>query len=196
MNSVEHSPQSSRVILSGHHDNGLEVMLVAPSRKHPAFIFGSIDSGDLHDIRHAKRSQLANLPCTRILIGEPRRMNSKSSPLGGSIKTATRVEMPLRTRSAASSAPAPPDSSDKTMMSAGRDRFVYDKRPSCGSQNRLPWGANCNDRKRGQREHHQDRGPPRPPEDHTPLAVRDPHTLSAAKAAFGRLQDRISPYAA
>jgi hypothetical protein len=45
-------------------------------------------------------------------------MNSWSSPLGGSIKTATRFEMPLCTRSAASSAPAPPESSDTTMMSA------------------------------------------------------------------------------
>ena len=46
-------------------------------------------------------------------------MNSWSSPLGGSAKTATRVAMPLCTRSAASSAPAPPESSDTTMMSAG-----------------------------------------------------------------------------
>ena len=35
----------------------------------------------------------------------------------------------------------------------GRDRFVYDERPSCGSQNRLPKGANSNDRKRGQCDH-------------------------------------------
>ena len=46
-------------------------------------------------------------------------MNSWSSPLGGSGKTATRVAMPPCTRSAASSAPAPPEASDTTMMSAG-----------------------------------------------------------------------------
>ena len=46
-------------------------------------------------------------------------MNSWSSPLGGSVKTATRVAIPLCTRSAASSAPAPPEVSDTTMMSAG-----------------------------------------------------------------------------
>src|SRR5215831_13564923 len=46
-------------------------------------------------------------------------MNSWSSPLRGSVKTATRVAMPLCTRSAASSAPAPPEPSDTTMMSAG-----------------------------------------------------------------------------
>ena len=45
-------------------------------------------------------------------------MNSWSTPSGGSINTATRLEMPLCTRSAASSAPAPSESSDKTMMSA------------------------------------------------------------------------------
>src|ERR1700730_8671736 len=45
-------------------------------------------------------------------------MHSWSSPFGGSAKTATRFETPLCTTSAASSAPAPPESSDKTMMSA------------------------------------------------------------------------------
>jgi hypothetical protein len=69
--SVEHSPQSSRVILGGHQHNGSELMLVAPSRKYLTFTFGSIDPGDLHDIRHAKRPQLANLPCPRILVREP-----------------------------------------------------------------------------------------------------------------------------
>jgi len=44
-------------------------------------------------------------------------MNSWSSPLGGSAKTATRVAMPLCTRSAASSAPAPPIPGTMTMMS-------------------------------------------------------------------------------
>ena len=69
--SIEHSPQSSRVILSGHRHDGSEMLLVAPWRKHLTFTFGSIDSGDLHDIRHAQRPQLANLPCPCILIREP-----------------------------------------------------------------------------------------------------------------------------
>jgi hypothetical protein len=46
-------------------------------------------------------------------------MNSKSSPLGGSVKTATHFAIPLCTRSAACSAPAPPETSDMTMISAG-----------------------------------------------------------------------------
>src|SRR5713101_5546859 len=70
--SIEHSPRSSRVVTSGHEHNGSQLMLVAPWRKHLAFTFGSnVGSGDLHDIRHAKPPQLANLPCTRILVGEP-----------------------------------------------------------------------------------------------------------------------------
>ena len=93
-------------------------MLVAPSRKQPTFIFGSIGSGDLHDIRDAKRTELANLRCPSILIREPPANELKSSPLAGSVKTATRFEIPLWTRSAASSAAAPPESTDKTMMSA------------------------------------------------------------------------------
>src|SRR5262245_485000 len=46
-------------------------------------------------------------------------MNSWSPPLGGSAKTATRMAIPLCTRSAASRAPAPAELADMTMMSAG-----------------------------------------------------------------------------
>jgi len=69
--SVEYSLQSSRVILSGHHHNGAELMLVAPRWKHLSFTFIFIDSGDLHDIRYAKRPQLAKLPCPPIVLREP-----------------------------------------------------------------------------------------------------------------------------
>lgn len=70
--SIEHSPHSSRVVPSGNEHNGSELMLVAPWRKNLAFTFGpNVDSGDLHDIRHAKPPQLANLSCARILVREP-----------------------------------------------------------------------------------------------------------------------------
>jgi hypothetical protein len=51
--SVEHSPQSSRVIRMGHKQDGFELMLVAPCRQRLDFLFGSIDWGDSHDICHA-----------------------------------------------------------------------------------------------------------------------------------------------
>jgi hypothetical protein len=45
--SIEHSPQSSRVVPSGHEHYGSELMLVAPWRKHLAFTFGSnVGSGN------------------------------------------------------------------------------------------------------------------------------------------------------
>jgi len=43
-------------------------MLVTTWWEHLTFQLGS---GDLHDIRHAKPTQLANLPCSRILVWEP-----------------------------------------------------------------------------------------------------------------------------
>jgi hypothetical protein len=47
-------------------------MLIAPRRKYLAFTGGSaFGYGDLHDIRHAKPPQLANLPCASILVREP-----------------------------------------------------------------------------------------------------------------------------
>jgi hypothetical protein len=47
------------------------MLLVSPLRKHPTFTFGSIDSRDLRDVRHAEHPQLANLPGPCILIRKP-----------------------------------------------------------------------------------------------------------------------------
>jgi len=112
--SIEHSPQSSRVVPSGHEHNGSELMLVTPWRKHLTFTFGSdVGPGDLHDIRHTKPPKLAHLPCARILVREP--------PADELVVCSTRRVGKNRNsrRDAASSAPAPPESSDMTMMSAG-----------------------------------------------------------------------------
>jgi hypothetical protein len=69
---IEHSPPSSRVVPSSYEHNGPKLMLIAPRRKHPAFTRGSVFGyRDLHDIRHAKQFQLANLPCASILVREP-----------------------------------------------------------------------------------------------------------------------------
>src|SRR5262245_2254367 len=70
--SIEHSPQSSRVVPGGHEHNGTKLMLVAPCCKHLAFTFGSgVGCGDLNDIGDAKRSQMANLPRGRVLVRKP-----------------------------------------------------------------------------------------------------------------------------
>jgi hypothetical protein len=60
-----------------------------------------------------------HLPGRNAEVRHPRRMNSRSSSLGGSVKIATRFEVPACTRSAASSNPAAPESTDRTMTSAG-----------------------------------------------------------------------------
>ncbi len=95
-------------------------MLVAPSRKNLAFTFGpNVDSGDLHDIRHAKPPQLANLPCARILVREPpadelvvlstrRVAKNRNSRRDAALHEVRRLERP-----------APAESIDTTMMSAG-----------------------------------------------------------------------------
>ena len=62
-------------------------MLVAPHRKYLAFAFGSsFGYEDLHDIRHAKPPQLANLPCACILVGESPADELVVVSLGGSVK--------------------------------------------------------------------------------------------------------------
>jgi hypothetical protein len=68
---VEHSPQSSRVIRMGHKHDALELLLVAPWRQRLNFLFGSIDRGDSHDVRHAERIQVANLPRRITVVREP-----------------------------------------------------------------------------------------------------------------------------
>ena len=129
-------------------------MLVAPWRKHLTFTFGSIDSGDLHDIRHAKRPQLANLPCARILVRESpadelvvfstRRVGkNRNACRDAAVHEVRRFERPRA---------AGIKRYDDDV--GGRDRFVDDERQSCGSQNRLPNGGNSNDGSRGQCDHH------------------------------------------
>jgi len=153
--SIEHSPHSSRVVPSGHEHNRSELMLVAPWWKHLTFTFGSnVGSGDLHDIRHAKRPQLANLPCAPILVREPpadelvvfatrRVAKNRNSLCDAALHEVRRFERP----GAAGLRRYDDDV-------GGRDRFVDDERPSCGSQSRLPNGGNSNDGSRGQCDHH------------------------------------------
>src|SRR6516165_3694840 len=141
--SVEHSPQSSRMVPSGHEHNGLEPMLVAPWRKHLGFTFGSnVGSGDLHDIRHAKPSQLANLPCSRIFVREPpadelvvfstRRVGkNRNSRRDAALHEIRRFE---RLRTAATRY-----YDDDVGVC---DWFVDDERPSCVSKDRLPSEGN------------------------------------------------------
>jgi hypothetical protein len=101
-------------------------MLIAPLRKHlilRTFVF-NVGSGNLHDIvhakqPHAKQPQFASLRCGCILVRESPADELKIFFMRRSAKTATRVAMPLFTRSAASGAPAPSVSSDTTMISAG-----------------------------------------------------------------------------
>jgi hypothetical protein len=114
-------------------------MLVAPWRKHLTFTFGSnVGSGDLHDIRHAKRPQLANLPCAPILVREPpadelvvfcarRVAKNRNSLCDATLHEVRRFERPGAT------------GLRRYDDDVGRrDRFVDDERPSCGSQSRLP----------------------------------------------------------
>ena len=96
-------------------------MLGAPWRKHLAFAFGSsFGSGDLHDIRHPKPPQLANLSCASILVREPpadelvvvstRRIGkNRNARRDAALHEVRRFE---RARAAGST-------SDTTMMSAG-----------------------------------------------------------------------------
>jgi len=130
-------------------------MLVAPWRKHLGFTFGSnVGSGDLHDIRHAKPSQLANLPCSRIFVREP--------PADELVVFSTRrVGKDRNSRRDAAlheircfERPRTAGTKRYDYDVGGRDRFVDDERPSCGSQNRLPNGRNSNDGSRGQCNHH------------------------------------------
>ena len=153
--SIEDSPQSSRVVPSGHEYNGSELMLVAPRRKHVSFTLRSIvRSGDLQDIRHAKPPQLANLLCARILVREPpanelvvfstRRVGkNRNACCNTALHEVRRFERPR----AAGSKRYDDDV-------GGHDRFVDNERPSCGSQNRLPNGGNSNDGSRGECYYH------------------------------------------
>ena len=139
-------------------------MLVAPSRKHQAFTLGpNIGSGNLNDIRDAKRPQLTNLPRGRILVTKPpadeltvfyaRRVDkNRNARRDASLHEVRRFERPRATGIRRY---------DDDVR--GRERFVHDERPCCGSQSRFLNGGNGNEGSRGQCDYHEDRGPPRPP---------------------------------
>jgi hypothetical protein len=155
--SIEHSPQSPRVVPSGYQHNGSELMLVAPWRKHLTFTFGSsVGSGDLHDICHAKQLQLANLHCTRIHVRKPptdelevfytrRVAKNRNSHRDAALHEVGRFQHPRAIRLRGY---------DDDIC--GRDRFIDDERPACGSQNRLPNGGNSDHGSRCQCDHHKD----------------------------------------
>jgi hypothetical protein len=142
--------------------NGPELILVTPWREHFTFTFGSsVGSGDLHDIRHTKPTQLANLHCSRILVWEP--------PADEFLAFYTRRV--LKNRNSFRDAAENEIRRFEHSGTAGirrydndigrRDRFIDDERPSCGSQNGLPKGRDSNDHSSGQcNHHHQDQDPP------------------------------------
>src|SRR5262249_32898617 len=70
--SIDHPAYSSGVIPCGHEHDGVHTVLLTPWRKNPALTSASCFlPGNLRDIRYTKPSQLANLPCGSILVGEP-----------------------------------------------------------------------------------------------------------------------------
>ena len=148
--SIENSPQSSRVVPSGHEHNGSELMLVAPWRKCLTFSFGSNigSGGDLHDICDTKPPQLASLRCGPILIREPpanefvifstRKIGkNRYSRCDAALHEVCRFQRPRA---------AGIRRYDDDV--GGHDWFIDDEGPSCGSQDRPPNGGNSSDRSR------------------------------------------------
>src|ERR1700722_970453 len=156
-NPVENASQSSGVILSRHHHHGLEMLPVAPWRKHLTFISSAVDFRDVHDIRYAERLQLAKLPRPCILVRKPsagklllfsvrRLIKNRNSLRDAALHEICRFERP-----------------------GGARFFINDERPSRGAQNRFANGPNSEDRKYDQRQRRNDRGPSRPPKESSSL---------------------------
>ena len=153
--SIEYSPQSSRVVTGGHEHNGTKLMLVAPCCKRLAFTFGSgVGCGDLNDIGDAKQSQLANLPRGRVLVRKPlaAELIALYTRRGGKNRN-------LRRNAASHEVcrfeyPRAAGISRYDDDARRRDRLAEDERPSCGSQKRFSNGGNRNDGSRGQCDYH------------------------------------------
>jgi hypothetical protein len=126
-------------------------MLVTPSWKHLAFTFGPcVGFGNLHDIRDAKRSQLASLLCGFILVRKPpadELMVFSTRRVGKNRNSRRDAALHEVRRFECTRAIGIKRYDDDV---SGRDWFINDERPSCGSQNRLPNGGNSNDGSRGQ----------------------------------------------
>ena len=130
-------------------------MLIAPLRKHlrlRTFVF-NVASRDLHDILHAKRSELASLPFSRIFVRQSpanelevfstRRVGKNSNP---------RCDAALNEVRRFERAHAPCVKRYYNHV-CGRDRVADDKRPSRSSQEWASHGGNSNDGSRRQCAH-------------------------------------------
>ncbi len=137
--SIEYPAYSSGVIPGGHEHDRPDPVLVAPWGKNLAFTFGSgFVSWNLHDIRYAKPSQLPNLPCREIFVGQPPTDELKifSTRRVGKNRDARRDAAMHEVRCLQGSRAAGITRDDDNV--GRRNRLVDDKYPSCSSQNRLP----------------------------------------------------------
>jgi hypothetical protein len=153
-NSIDDSAYSSGMVSRDHEHDGPELMLVAPLWKNQAFTFGSIlRSGNFHDVRYAKPTELANLPCACILVREapPDKLEIFSTrgvgKDGNSRRNAALHEVRRFKRSCAIGIKR----YDNGVSNP--NRFVDDERPSCSSQNSFPNRRNGNDGSHDEGEH-------------------------------------------
>jgi hypothetical protein len=95
------------------------MLLVCPLRKHLTFTFGSIDSSDLRDVRHAEHLQLANLSGTRILVRKPSANELKVFSARRILKNRNALCDAAMHKVSGFERPAPSESIDITMTSTG-----------------------------------------------------------------------------
>ena len=128
-------------------------MLIAPLRKHlrlRTFVF-NVGSLDLHDILHAKRSQLASLPfgCIFVRQSPPNELEVFFTQRRGGKNRNSRRDAALNEVRRFECAHAPCIKRYDNHV-GGRDRVADDKRPSRGSQEWVSYGGNSNDGSRRQ----------------------------------------------
>jgi hypothetical protein len=155
------------MIPGDYEHNRAEFVLVAPWRKNLTFTFGArLRSGNLHDIRYAKRVKSADLPCACVLIGQspPDELELLSARGVGEDRNSRRYTALHEIRGLQRARGARIRRYDNDVGEP--DRFIDDKRPSRGPQNWLSNGRYRNDGGRGQCDHDQHRAPSRRPGAH------------------------------
>ena len=120
------------MIGSRHDHDRAELVLVTPGWKYLTFAFGPrVLPGDLYDVRDAQHPKLANLSRGLVFMWESTADELKVLRARGACEHRDLRRDALCTRSAASSAPAPPASRAMTMMSArATDSFTTSAPPS------------------------------------------------------------------
>jgi hypothetical protein len=164
---TEDSPETPRVVRRAHHHHGTEHVLIAPAGKQPTFVLGSgYTARHLPDVHDAKRLELSNGSCSRIIVRE-----APADELAIDFVRGVGKHRDTRGDTAAHQVgrfqhPGAAGINRHDDDVGWLERIIDNEGPAGGPQNRCPDGARTGGDSAHEHADRQYQRPPRPPSEH------------------------------